>query len=1074
MLFITDGEFLRTVSQKRNQYLARKLYESGAVTRIHIEFVHDRYEIVGTVFVNDTIYTPHIYVTKYSKIIETSCDCEFYDAYTACAHAGAVILAVQDLAPNHFPFDYEADVTAARKRKEEAALTYQEKLRREWEDRRISALESVSETLTNDFRNQMYQTFSESHEPVHIIAYHDYRNYSTIRFKVGRERYYIIKDIAQFISRMDNHEYYNYGKNFAWVHNYQDLDEKSKKIYDFMRAQQRRNTDYYYGNQAVGFSGYMVDALYHLLEENPQAVKDLTMVEDNEKMTISTTRNDRDVIYRLDIKHQDVHNYFAGKNNLYYLTYERNNRCIIHYIKGDERGVFVKLLEAFNQNNDTIYVPLNKESDFYRYLISPIKDVIEFQGDINLQEEDRLEIYGDINTEEEAYFNVLGIYSEEKINLIEKPDTPHSATADLVLKYLEDHSTGNDENYYYFDTRVDESMDFLDRGIAFLQNYADIYVSDNLKKIGTKAKMKVKVGITVSNNLLSVDIDSIGIPKEELAAVMNSFKKKKKYHKLKNGEMIYIESDELAEVNEMMDRYHLLPKDLKDGHVDMNLNRAYSLDMTANEMSHIEVDRSEAFKDIIDELTNYKAHQHEINDQFGHILRDYQKDGYQWLSTMTDLHFGGILADDMGLGKTLQMIALLENQPEHFSIVVCPSSLVLNWNDEFDKFSSHLRNVCVMGSADKRKEIIEHAKDYDVLVTSYDYIRRDIDLYKGLKFDFVILDEAQYIKNQQTKNAQSVKELDGKQKFALTGTPIENSLAELWSIFDFLNKGYLFNYNYFKKAYEAPIVRSHDEEKSNELKKLISPFILRRTKKEVLKELPDKVEKTLTIDFEEDERKLYYANLVEANKELASMDSKKDRIEILAMLTRLRQICCEPRLIIDDVKHISSKMEAALDLIDTYHENNKKCIVFSSFSQVLDLMARELHERGIKYYMLTGSTTKQKRKQRVDAFQNDDSTVFLISLKAGGTGLNLTAAEGVIHFDPWWNMSAQSQATDRAHRIGQKNTVFVYKLIMKDSIEEKIQNIQEQKKNLADAFVEGNEGVITTMTNDEIMSLFEE
>lgn len=1074
MLFITDGEFLRTVSQKRNQYLAHKLYDSGAVTRIHIEFIHDRYEIVGTVFVNDTIYTPHIYVTKYSKIIETSCDCDFYDPYTACAHAGAVILAVQDLAPSQFPFDYEADASAARKRQQEAALTYQERLRREWEDRRISALESVSETLTNDLRNQMYQTFSESHEPVHIMAYHDNRNYSTIRFKVGRDRYYIIKDLKQFVERMDHHDYYSYGKNFSWIHDYQDLDEKSRKIYDFMRTQLPSNDNYYYGDQALVFSGPMMDALDSLLKDNPQAVKDLSMVADEQKMIINTTRNDRDVIYHLNHNHENVHSYYAGKNNIYYFTYDRPQHLIIHCLHGDQRGIFVRVIKAFDQNDGGIYVPLNKEQDFYRYLISPIKDIIDFQGDIDLKEEDRLEIYGDINTEEEAFFNVMGVYSEEKVNLIEKPDTPHSATADLVLKYLEDHATAHDDHFYYFDTRVAETMEFLDRGIAFLQNYADIYVSDNLKKIGTKAKMKVKVGITVSNNLLSLDIDSIGIPKEELAAVMNSFKKKKKYHKLKSGEMIYIESDELAEVNDMMDRYHLVPKDLKDGHVDMNLNRAYSLDMTADEMHHVEVNRSEAFKDIIDELTNYKAHCHSINDQFSHILRDYQKDGYQWLSTMTDLHFGGILADDMGLGKTLQMIALLENQKEHFTIVVCPSSLVLNWNDEFAKFSSHLRNVCVMGSASKRKEIIEHAKDYDVLVTSYDYIRRDVDLYKNLNFDFVILDEAQYIKNQQTKNAQSVKELQGKQKFALTGTPIENSLAELWSIFDFLNKGYLFTYNYFKKAYEGPIVRSHDEEKSEELKKLISPFILRRTKKEVLTELPDKVEKTLTIDFEEDERKIYYAHLAQANKELASMDSKKDRIQILAMLTRLRQLCCEPRMVIDDFKHISSKMEAALDLIDTYHENNKKCIVFSSFTQVLDLMARELHERGIKYYMLTGSTTKQKRKQRVDAFQNDDTTVFLISLKAGGTGLNLTAAEGVIHFDPWWNMSAQSQATDRAHRIGQKNTVFVYKLIMKDSIEEKIQNIQEQKKNLADTFVEGNEGVITSMTNDEIMSLFEE
>ena len=379
-----------------------------------------------------------------------------------------------------------------------------------------------------------------------------------------------------------------------------------------------------------------------------------------------------------------------------------------------------------------------------------------------------------------------------------------------------------------------------------------------------------------------------------------------------------------------------------------------------------------------------------------------------------------------------------------------------------------------MGSAKERKEIIKSYKQFDVMITSYDYIRKDYEQYKDIVFDFIVLDEAQYIKNQKTKNAIAVKSLEGKQRYALTGTPIENSLAELWSIFDFLNKDYLYNYRYFKSHYEAPIVKDHDEEVQTQLQKMISPFVLRRTKNEVLKDLPDKIENTVLVDFSEDEKKLYLAHLAQANQLLKTLDGSKDRIQILAMLTKLRQICCEPRIVFDDVKHMSSKMEACLNIIQTYKDNNKKIIVFSSFKSLLNLLADELDKSKTSYYMLTGDTDKADRKGLVDAYQNDDTTVFLISLKAGGTGLNLTAAEGVIHFDPWWNMSAQNQATDRAYRIGQKNKVFVYKLIMADSIEEKIQTLQAAKKDLADRFVEGNSGSITTMSGEEIMSLFSE
>lgn len=400
--------------------------------------------------------------------------------------------------------------------------------------------------------------------------------------------------------------------------------------------------------------------------------------------------------------------------------------------------------------------------------------------------------------------------------------------------------------------------------------------------------------------------------------------------------------------------------------------------------------------------------------------------------------------------------------------------MIYNWEDEIAKFSKTLNCISITGAKAKRTLGIQNYRDYDLLITSYDYLRRDVDLYQDHEFECIILDEAQNIKNQKTKNAQFVKRLKANHRIALSGTPIENSLAELWSIFDFLMPGYLYSYHYFKKEYEIPITLDEDEKTTKRLRNLVNPFILRRTKKEVLKELPDKVDHKYMLEFSASEKKLYLANLAMVNKEMQAKMKEVhfDRIAILAMLTKLRQICCDARLVYDNIKEPSTKINATVSLIKTLTENNKKILLFSAFTSLLDLVSNQLDKEQISYYMLTGSTNKEERRKLVNNFNEDDTRVFLISLKAGGTGLNLTSAEAVIHIDPWWNLSAQNQATDRAHRIGQNANVQVYRMIMKDSIEEKILKMQERKANLADSFVEGNDGSLSKMSKEEILDLF--
>ena len=381
------------------------------------------------------------------------------------------------------------------------------------------------------------------------------------------------------------------------------------------------------------------------------------------------------------------------------------------------------------------------------------------------------------------------------------------------------------------------------------------------------------------------------------------------------------------------------------------------------------------------------------------------------------------------------------------------------------------------GNQFERAEIIENILQYDVAVTSYDLLKRDISLYENIHFNYEIIDEAQYIKNHSTAAAKAVKVIGSRIRFALTGTPIENRLSELWSIFDYLMPGFLYGYETFRKELEAPIAKKSDPQATEKLRRMTSPFILRRLKNDVLKDLPDKIEEVRYAAFDTEQRKLYDAQVAYMKGMLESSDQSevnKNKIRILAELTRIRQICCDPSLIFEDYRGESAKRVACLDLVKSAIEGEHKILLFSQFTSMLELLERDLAAEGISYYKIIGSTPKQERVELVQAFNGDDTPVFLISLKAGGTGLNLTGADVVIHYDPWWNVAAQNQATDRAHRIGQTKIVSVYRLIAKNSVEEKILELQETKQNLADEILSGELGGIGSMTREELLSLLEE
>ena len=636
----------------------------------------------------------------------------------------------------------------------------------------------------------------------------------------------------------------------------------------------------------------------------------------------------------------------------------------------------------------------------------------------------------------------------------------------------------------------DKIYEFLTEDINVYMKRFEVLVTEKFKTKQVRQAKIGNIGVKVENNLLSIDLKDLDIDIKELQKIMEKYQLKKKYHRLKDGSFLNLEDNkEIDFLDKLVTGMDIDYKELEKGEVTLPAYRSLYLNQLLKSKKGIQVTKNSEYREIVNNLDkDHLEDEIQIPENLNNVLRYYQKTGFKWLKILDSYKFGGILADDMGLGKTIQMLSVIvdyvekaknHEENERASLVVSPSSLTLNWQNEANKFAKDLKILVIRGTLSERKRQIKEIENYDLVITSYDLLKRDIDLYKDKKYQFryIIADEAQYLKNSNTQNAKAIKQIKADTRYALTGTPIENSLAELWSIFDFIMPGYLFSYKQFKTMYEVPIVKDNDEKAMAKLKMLIEPFVLRRNKKEVLTELPDKTITVLNNEMEEEQRSIYLTYLAQAKQDLFQEIElngyEKSHMQILAVLTRLRQICCHPSLFIKDYKEGSGKLNQCMEIVQDAIEGGHKILLFSGYTSMFPIIEEELKKKNIKYYKLTGSTKVDERIRMVDEFNsNSDIKIFLISLKAGGTGLNLTGADMVIHYDPWWNISTENQATDRAYRIGQKNNVQVYKLITKNSIEEKIYELQQKKSELVDNMLSTKTSFINKLSREEIMNLF--
>lgn len=905
-------------------------------------------------------------------------------------------------------------------------------------------------------------------------------DYYEAELRVGKKNTVLLKSLESFIDKKNKGEDILFANEFIYKPEINYLSREDEKLVDFIEEYININKEFLKNSSSVQFpivngrnlrilpnnlrgflktiSGKTITFKYDYIEYTPKILeKDLPIsftIKNGEEGFILTTKKK----FPLPL----------NKNkNVYF--YDGN----IYLPRKDQIEVYNPFYDKLKEYNEIIF---KKDVKTFKELVSVLKII---SNDINFHES--IQKYTSELLTPKFYLNkdndkitcdVKLKYGDEVIDIIKDKNKSTLVDRDIKkegiienqlskLKFIKRHDEfvfiGSDEDIYRF----------LKDGIKKLLSLGEVHREKEFQDLKLYDSSFIESEIYEDNGNITLNYKFGNVDLGDYSNMFKAFNENKSFFKTKNN--IFIDFKDYK-VGEFLNLIQCISERFTESNnIQVDNNKAYYSDeiIRKNQLNFIK--GKDILENISSKITEVKNMEYKEPEGLNGTLREYQLIGYRWMKTLFHMGFGGILADEMGLGKTIQTISFILSENNSKSLIVAPTSLIYNWKNEFEKFAPSLNIGIVHGSVEERFKVIENRQEYDVLLTTYGTLRNDFDLYKNIIFDFCIIDEGQNIKNPQSQITEKMKNIKAKTKFVLTGTPIENNLMELWSIFDFTMPGYL----YKKDVFQSKFIINYDHN-IEDLKTLIRPFILRREKRDVLKDLPDKIEKKFLVEMNKSQMEIYKSYMKEIKEKLKN--NKGDKITVFSYLTKLRQLCLDPKLLIENYSGGSSKVEVAMDMVNEGIHGGKKILLFSQFTSVLKNISKVLDGNDIKYMYLDGSTKASERVRLVDEFNESESIkVFLISLKAGGTGLNLTSANLVIHFDPWWNPAIEDQATDRAHRIGQKNIVEVIKLVSKGTIEEKIITLQGDKKELINSVMNGElkDGkVLTTLSNDELMELF--
>lgn len=1075
MTFQLDEKKIRSLTTNQITFQRGLLYYRQKRVS-SIEFFEKSNQLRATVEGNDDDYEVVIHFDTSHELEDFSCDCPAFSSYTgACKHIIATLYTVTkknikqtiNIKPN--PSNHQL-------------LSYYEYIN-ENTDLEVVKLDLILNLETYIGR---------------VIP--------SIQMKIGKDRMYVVQNIEEFILKYQSKTPLEFGKNFEYDPLKHDLEGVDKvfvsileELYENEKFQSIGYSRYSKNNSFKGKDLHLSQAtlkrILILLEKKPFVLrifdKEITnalIVDQDMPLSFSLSQSSGNRNLKLIMDQSVVHTSITTDGS-YFLYGDK-----IYKISEKQLKYYLPIYNEFNQSKAGIVFTGDERSRFISSVLPYLKKICSVKLDAALEKS----LY-QTNLLAKVYLDKtsIGITAHIEFHYGEHTFNPFTSALDseqgdkIIVRDIEGERNVLD-SFEKSDFRVrngaiyldeeDKIFEFIHYSLPLLQDFAEIYYSDDFKTIDIKDSCGFRSALRLNSqsDLLEFSFQHEDIDGDELSNIFASLQLKKKYYRLKDGSFLPLDDGRLESMSKLLESMDITGDDINNKVISLPKFRSVYLDAQLKLLNPGHIDKNQAFKQLVENIKEPQDMEFEIPTTLKSIVREYQKIGFKWLKTLATYNMGGILADDMGLGKTLQTIAFIlsyKTEKTHPFLVIAPTSLLYNWKEEVHKFAPELNVLLVTGLPKQRQQQVKEIKHTDIVITSYPLIRRDIELYRELKFEYCFIDEAQHIKNPASVNAKSVKQIKANGYFALTGTPIENSLTELWSIFDFIMPGYLLTYSKFSQKYEKPIVKSEDNQALGRLSSQINPFILRRLKKDVLKELPDKIETRLVAELTDHQKKIYLAFLQQAKteiaKEIADKGIGRSHIKILSTLTRLRQICCHPSLFIDDYDGDSGKMQLLQEVVEDALEGGHRILLFSQFTSMLKIIEKWLISKDISYLYLDGETPAEKRGELVKEFNAGIGSIFLISLKSGGTGLNLTGADMVIHFDPWWNPAVEDQATDRAHRIGQEKVVQVFRLITKGTIEEKVYQMQQKKKHLVESLIKPGETFITKLSEDDIKSLFE-
>ena len=869
---------------------------------------------------------------------------------------------------------------------------------------------------------------------------------------IQTQKFYVIRDIPLFLKVLETSKPYMIGKLYETSLNIRQFDESSQFVLNFLQGivEDEVENALFFQNQGrhlyfplsffeqgvsllMGLDAFQFD---HQISSYPHLVfQDF----DGQAGLFTFQIEEKSNYYEMEIFQQvGLNSFYKGQvlftKGTFYLLSKEQARLIekLKKVSIDKSGR--KILQFDTSDRDLLASTLSQFKDIGEVKAPDALQIQSFRPSFYMEGEED----GSIRLDMQFQYETCLVRNRNELESL-----PFASDIQLEKEIFQlALSAGFEADFRSWrqSLKADAVHTFFQEVLPAFEALGELKISESLQDL--YQVQKPQVHISSKGSLLEIQFDFQNIDQEEIDRAMKALVEKQDYY-ISSSNQVYYFDDQTKRIRQDLEELGI--EDLQDGAFRARKSLAYTLSHLFKDQDQISF--TEEFRNLAHDLTHPEDFpMKELNIQAE--LRDYQKKGIQWLQMLHHYGFGGILADDMGLGKTLQTIAFLSSQVQADTsvLILAPSGLIYNWADEFQKFAPDLDVVVVHGLKSHRESIL--AENHQIYVTSYATFRQDSEIYRDLSFDFLFLDEAQVMKNAQTKIAQSLRRFVVPSVFALSGTPIENHLGELWSIFQIVLPGLL------------PAKKEFMKLSTERVAQFIKPFVMRRKKEEVLTELPDLIEVVYKNELEDQQKTIYLAQLQQMQERLgqvSDLEFQRNRVEILTGLMRLRQICDTPALFMEDYQGESGKLDSLRDLLVQIAEGGHRVLIFSQFRGMLDRIEQELPDLGLTSFKITGSTPSQERQEMTKAFNQGARDVFLISLKAGGVGLNLTGADTVILVDLWWNPAVESQAIGRAHRMGQEQAVEVYRLVTRGTIEEKIQELQEKKKNLVSEILDGTE-----------------